>query len=447
MTNEIKCPQCGAVLKIDESSYESIVNQIRNHEFLEELSRKEKDLEDRQKTELELARTKAEADYKEELRKKDEEYNRLQASFNEKDIQIATLEQKLSQAEEVKKSAVSEALSKEKEANQANIIKINNLENELKNKDTEKELALKDIVSEKDKEIAKLTNDIANNERVFLEKETSLKANFDSQIKMKDEEIERYRDFKAKQSTKMIGESLEQHCEIEFNKNLRPILPKAYFEKDNTPSKESGSKGDFIYRDYDEDGNEFISIMFEMKNEADTTEKKHKNEDFLKELDKDRNEKGCEYAVLVSMLESDNDLYNGGIVDMSHKYEKMYVVRPQFFIPIITLLRNSALKTVSYKQQLIAVQNQNLDITTFEDNMNKFKESFAVNYDRASKHYGTAIKEIDNTIKKLEKIRDALESVDNNLRIANDKAQDITIKKLTKNAPSVQKMFDELKEE
>lgn len=456
MKNEIKCPKCGTVFQIDESDYESILKQIRNHEYLEDIAKKEEDLLAKQAIEIDLVKAQMDSSFKSELSKKDEEYNKLLNSYNElnnnlnkesqtkekelndalnsKDIEIATLKQQLSAFEELKNSAIKEAVSKEKENNQNNILKITNLENEIKNIETENKLAMQEAISEKDKEISKLSNDIVNN-----------KANYESQLKMKDEEIERYRDFKAKQSTKLIGESLEQHCEIEFNRHLRPILTKAYFEKDNLVSKESNSKGDFIYRDYDEDDEEFISIMFEMKNEADATEKKHKNEDFLKELDKDRNEKKCEYAVLVTMLEMDNELYNGGIVDMSHKYPKMYVIRPQFFISIITLLRNAALKSVDYRRQLTIAQNQNIDITNFEENINKFKDDFARNFDLASRKFNTAIEEIDKTISHLQKTKEALLSSDRNLRIANDKAQNVSIKKLTKNAPSVKEKFDSLK--
>ncbi len=276
-------------------------------------------------------------------------------------------------------------------------------------------------------------------------KERSLKEQYEEKLKLKDEQIEYYRDFKARQSTKMVGESLEQHCLIQFNSIRMTAFPSAYFEKDN--DARSGSKGDFIFREASEDGTEFISIMFEMKNEMDTTATKHKNEDFFKELDKDRREKGCEYAVLVSLLEIDNELYNNGIVDVSYKYEKMYVIRPQFFIPIITLLRNAALNSLKYRRELQDIRRQQVDITHFEENMNAFKEGFARNYRIASDKFNTAIEEIDKTITHLQKIKDALLSSERNLRLANDKADGLTIKKLTKNADSVREMFEQLKEE
>ena len=276
-------------------------------------------------------------------------------------------------------------------------------------------------------------------------KETSLKDNFAQQLKLKDEQIEYYKDFKAKQSTKMVGESLEQHCQNAFNSIRMTAFPNAYFEKDN--DAKTGSTGDFIFREASEDGTEFISIMFEMKNEMDTTATKHKNEDFFKELDKDRNEKGCEYAVLVSLLEADNELYNNGIVDVSYRYEKMYVIRPQFFIPMITLLRNAALNSLQYQRELAVVRNQQLDIVNFESQMNEFKDSFGRNYRIASDKFKKAIEEIDKTIDHLIKTKEALLSSDNNLRIANNKAEDLTIKKLTKNSPSVRAMFDEINKE
>ena len=380
--NEIKCPHCGQLFQIDESEYEGIVKQIRNKEFDEAIALKEQE----HSLHLQLA---------------------IKEAVEEKDNQINDLKTKLITSE------------------------------------TNKELEINQAISNKDKEIAELNQELSSNKEKYMEKENDLKSSFEKQLKMKDEEIERYRDFRAKQSIKLVGESLEQHCLNEFNK-LRPLFPNAYFDKDNEVSKSSSSKGDFIYRDYDEEKNEFVSIMFEMKNETDTTATKHKNEDFLKELDKDRREKNCEYAVLVSMLEADNDFYNTGIVDMSHKYEKMYVVRPQFFIQIITLIRNASLKTVEYKKQLVVARNQNIDITNFEENMNNFKDAFSKNYELASRKFNNAIDEIDKSIDHLKKIKEALLSSDRNLRLANDKAQDLSIKKLTKNAPSVKEKFDNL---
>ena len=384
MKNEIICPHCGKVIQISEADYNSIVDQVKNKEFQKEISDKEKQLEDKYKMEIELSNNKKEASFRDQLDAKEKEINDLK-------VKLAS-----------------------EEANQ--------------------KVALTEALNEKEKEIAKLTNEI-----------NSAKTNYTEQLRAKQEEVDFYKDFKAKQSTKLIGESLEEHCATEFNR-LRPLFPRAYFEKDNEVSKASSSKGDFIYRDYDEDGNEFISIMFEMKNEADTTATKHKNEHFLKELDKDRNEKGCEYAILVTMLEADNELYNSGIVDLSHHYEKMYAVRPQFFIPVITMLRNAALSTIETKKELALIQSQNLDITNFEENMNDFKQSFSRNYELASRKYNTAIEEIDKSITHLTKIKEALLSSENNLRIANDKAQDLTIKKLTKNSPSLKEKFEKNKD-
>ena len=296
-------------------------------------------------------------------------------------------------------------------------------------------------IAEGKTEIITLKGKLSAQETEIQLKEKSLKEQYEEKLKSKDEQIEYYKDFKARQSTKMIGESLEQHCLTQFNTIRMTAFPTAYFEKDN--DARTGSKGDFIFRESSEDGTEFISIMFEMKNEADTTATKHKNEDFFKELDKDRREKHCEYAVLVSLLEIDNEYYNNGIVDVSYKYEKMYVIRPQFFIPIITLLRNAALNSLKYRQELQIVKNQQLDILHFEENMNAFKEGFARNYRIASERFNTAIDEIDKTITHLQKIKDALLSSENNLRLANNKAEDLSIKKLTKNAPSVKAMFDD----
>ena len=325
------------------------------------------------------------------------------------------------------------------------------LKAEIDKSDTERELAVTKAVQAKDKELSD-----ANAEVTRLQGELELQARENKlseariaeqhkgELKLRDEEIERLKDFKAKQSTKMVGESLEQHCMNEFNMLRMTAFPDAYFEKDN--DARSGSKGDFIFRESDEGGTEFISIMFEMKNEMDTTATKHKNEDFFKELDKDRREKGCEYAVLVSLLEADNEYYNNGIVDVSYRYEKMYVVRPQFFIPIITLLRNAALNSLKYQRELAIVKNQQLDIMHFEENMDAFKKAFGKNYELASRKFEDAINEIDKSIRQLEKVKDALTSSERNLRLANDKAQDLSIKKLTKNAPTVRAMFEEIEE-
>ena len=328
-----------------------------------------------------------------------------------------------------------------------NELEIEKLNARLSAASTEKKLAVNQANSEKERELAekdilisKLKGEIASKDNENKLKTQALKEQYEEKIKLKDEQIEYYRDFKAKQSTKMVGESLEQHCDYEFNKIRASAFPNAYFEKDN--DARSGSKGDFIFRDMDENGTEFIYIMFEMKNETDTTSTKKKNEDFFKELDKDRREKNCEYAVLVSLLEIDNELYNTGIVDVSYKYPKMYVVRPQFFIPIITLLRNAAMNSLEYRQELETIRHQNIDISNFEEKMNLFKEGFSRNYRLASDKFQTAIDEIDKSISHLQKIKDALISSENNLRLANDKAEDLTIKKLTRGNPTMKALFD-----
>ena len=413
---EIKCPKCGNVFQVDESDYASIAKQIRDHEFSDELDRRIREIEEKKEQELQIKLIKQQQAQQEEL-------SRKEMALKEAELRLADMK------------TTSEAQIKELRA-------------KLEAGDTEKKLAVAEAQSKKDEEIAaknneliKLQGQLQNKDAEMKLKETSLKESYDQQLKFKDEEIERIKDFKAKQSTKMIGESLEQHCQNEFNSIRMTAFPNAYFEKDN--DARTGSKGDFIFRESSEDGTEFISIMFEMKNEMETTATKHKNEDFFKELDKDRKEKGCEYAVLVSMLEADNELYNNGIVDVSYRYEKMYVIRPQFFIPMITLLRNAALNSLKYQRELAIVRNQQIDVTNFEANMNAFKEGFGRNYRIASEKFQTAIAEIDKTIDHLEKTKKALLSSDNNLRLANDKAEDLSIKKLTKNAPSVRAMFEE----
>ena len=414
---QIKCPNCGEVFTIDESNYDSIVKQVRDHQFNEELKKREKEYEQRLETQLELVKTQTES--------------QNQKALNEKDTLIAQLRSELSGKDKENELVTREAVDQIEARLQEKEKQISLLQNELKNKDTESELKVSRALEKKNEEISQLK---AGN--------AAMKDNYLKQLSDKDELIAYYKDFKAKHSTKMIGEDLEQHCLYEFNR-VRPLFSKAYFEKDNDASQ--GSKGDFIFRDYDEDGTEIVSIMFEMKNERDETATKHKNEDFLNKLDKDRNEKKCEYAVLVSLLEMDNDLYNEGIVDMSYRYPKMYVVRPQNFIPIITILRNANLNSLSYKKQLITVQNQDLDYKQFEENMNKFKEGFSKNYELASRKFQDAIDDIDKTIKALEKTKADLLSSDRNLRLANDKAQDLSIRKLTKNAPGIAEKFKEVK--
>ena len=425
---EIKCPKCGEVFQVDDSGYAAIVKQVRDKEFNKEISNRETQFENDKNNAIELAKLELEKEYSEKL--------------NQKESEIAKLESELSTEKIIKESAINEALSEKDK-------QILELQNKINTLDKDKELEINKIknelntlILEKDNDIAKLNGEKELSEKEFQIKEQSLKEKYETELRFKDEEIARYKDFKAKLSTKMIGESLEQHCEISFNQLRATGFQNAYFEKDN--DARTGSKGDYIFRDIDSDGNEYISIMFEMKNEADTTATKKKNEDFLKELDKDRKEKNCEYAILVSMLEPDNELYNNGIVDMSHKYPKMYVIRPQFFIPIITLLRNAAQNSIEYKKELINIKAQNIDISNFEAEMNDFKEKFAKNYELASKKFKTAIEEIDKTIDHLQKTKDALLSSENNLRLANNKASDLTIKRLTKNNPTMQEKFDAL---
>lgn len=425
--NEIKCPNCGTIFQIDEQDYESIVKQIRDKEFEKELNLREEQYKNDKEQALKLAEAKAEKDLADEL--------------NKKELEIVSLKSELKLKETETESRLEKKYSEELNKK---VIEITELKNEIKLKDTERELALKDIVNEKDKEIDSLNTKLESNKTEYLVKEQSLKDKYEEKIKDKDEQIAYYKDFKARQSTKMIGESLEQHCSNEFNK-LRPLFKNVYFEKDN--DARTGSKGDFIFRETDEDGTEVISIMFEMKNEADETATKHKNEDFFKELDKDRKEKNCEYAVLVSLLEIDNDYYNNGIVDVSHKYEKMFVVRPQFFVPIITLLRSAAMNALGFKKQLQIVQNQNIDISKFEENMNSFKDAFGRNYRLASERFQKAIEEIDKTIDHLQKTKEHLLKSEDNLRLANNKAEDLTIKKLTSGNPTMQQMFSDLKDE
>ncbi|MCI8418802.1 MAG: DUF2130 domain-containing protein [Lachnospiraceae bacterium] len=405
---KIKCPNCGEVFTVDESGYAQILKQVRDQEFEREIRQREKTLAEMKESELKLARMVQ----REEL---DKALSAKEAEIASRDRAIAQLKAQISGNETEKRLAVSEAIQ-------------------------EKEREL----SQKETEIVKLKGKLSSSETAYALKEQALQKQHENELKLKDEQIEYYKDFKARQSTKMIGESLEQHCLNQFNSLRMTAFPAAYFEKDT--DVRTGSKGDFIFREAAE-GVEFISIMFEMKNQMDETATKHKNEDFLKELDKDRREKKCEYAVLVSLLEIDNELYNNGIVDVSYRYEKMYVIRPQFFIPMITLLRNAALNALSYRQELEVIRNQQVDILHFEENMNVFKEGFARNYRIASEKFQTAIAEIDKTITHLQKTKEALLSSENNLRLANNKAEDLSIKRLTKNAPAVRELYEELKRE
>ena len=394
---ELKCPHCGKTFKVDDTSYADILSQVRNREFEEELHARLKDVEKQAHADRDLALAKQEA---------------------AQTKKIAELEAKLKQADTDRELAVARALAPvERE--------LESTKSDLRTKASEARLREESLAAQ-----VKL-------------RESALKTQYEGALKLKDEEIDRLKDLKSKLSTKMVGESLEQHCQTEFNRLRATAFQKAYVEKDN--DARTGSKGGYIYRENDGQGNEIVSIMFEMKNENETTATKHKNEDFFKELDKDRKEKNCEYAVLVTLLEADSELYNTGIVDVSYRYDKMYVIRPQFFIPMITLLRNAALNSLKYKQELAVVRNQNIDITHFEENMENFKQAFARNYELASKKFSTAIEEIDKTITHLQKTKEALLSSENNLRLANNKAEDLTIKRLTRGNPTMAEKFAELK--
>lgn len=401
--NDISCPHCGQAFKIDESGYVDILKQVRNQEFEHEIHERLELAAKEKASAVELAKSQLKAELQGEQAKRDAELQREQAR---REAEIQALKAKLDATQ------------------------------------TERQLAVAQAVSDIEKQKEALANKL---ERAALEKELSesaLKDKYETQIKDRDDAIERLKDMKARLSTKMLGESLEQHCETEFNKIRATAFPRAYFEKDN--DARSGSKGDFIFKDYDEHGIEIVSIMFEMKNEADATATKKRNEDFLKELDKDRTEKGCEYAILVSLLEADSDYYNTGIVDVGHRYPKMYVIRPQFFLSMITLLRNAAMGALAYKTELKLIKDQNIDITHFEDNLEKFKDAFGKNYELASRKFQTAIEEIDKSISHLQKTKEALLSSDRQLRLANDKAQDVTIKKLTRGNETMAAKFREL---
>jgi hypothetical protein len=461
--HEIKCPHCQKAFKVDETSYADILKQVRDEDFEHQLHERLALAEKDKVNAVEQAKSQANSE--------------IQKSTAAKESEIQALKAELGNVEVSKKLAVNEALESIKKERDA---LMNSLEQVKRDKEAALELAnlklqseLKDVLSSKEKEIESLRTQLSSTQleqkmaittavsqvekerdelknglqQAALEKqlaEKSLTDKYETQIKDRDEAIERLKDMKARLSTKMVGESLEIHCETEFNRIRSTAFPRAYFEKDNDAS--SGSKGDYIFRDSDDEGTEIVSIMFEMKNESDTTATKKKNEDFFKELDKDRNEKGCEYAILVSLLEPDNELYNSGIVDVFHRYPKMYVVRPQFFIPIITLLRNAAMKSLEYKKELALVREQSVDITNFEEDLEKFKSAFAKNYELANRKFQTAIDEIDKSINHLQKTKDALLSTDRNLRLANDKSQDVTIKKLTRRNPTMAAKFAEIED-
>ena len=461
---EIKCPKCGTTFKVDDSSYADILSQVRGMEFENELHKR-----------LEQEKKQTESEGALKLAKREAEFEKKQA---EAEARIQELKSELEQADAARELAIAKALAPvekerdklkddlENESAQAKsaselaiakreaefekihageLEKIKELEAKLAQAETDKKLAIAEAKAPIEEARNRLASDLEVKKSEAALRETSLKNQYEGALKLKDEEIERLKDMKAKLSTKMVGESLEQHCQTEFNRIRMTAFPKAYFEKDN--DARTGSKGDFIFRECDEAGNEIVSIMFEMKNENETTATKHKNEDFFKELDKDRREKKCEYAVLVSMLEADDEYYNTGIVDVSYRYEKMYVIRPQFFIPIITLLRNAAMNSLKYKAELAVVREQNIDITHFEENMEAFKTAFARNYELASRKFQSAIEEIDKTIDHLQKTKEALTRSSENLRLANDKAGNLTVKRLTRGNPTMQEKFENLKKD
>jgi len=450
----VKCPNCKEVFKVDESVYSDIIKQVRDQQFEAELDNRLIIATKEKQTALQLKEAELNNSFQEQLAQKQREIDALQAKskselveeVSKKNNAIKDLESKLQQADNERKMALQEALSSLKEEKNN---EISQLKSKLDNADTQKELALSTAVGKIAKERDQLANALRSKETEKELSERSLEQKFNDKLvhkeealRLKDEEIDRLKDFKQKLSTKMVGETLEQHCEIEFNK-LRPTaFQNAYFEKDN--DARGGTKGDYVYKEEDENGNEIISIMFEMKNENDHTATKKRNEDFFAKLDKDRKDKGCEYAILVSLLETENEFYNTGIVDVSYKYPKMYVIRPQFFIPIITLLRNAAMNSMQYKEELSIMKNQNVDITTFEDKINDFKTGFARNYDLASRQFKTAIDEIDKTMSHLQKTKDSLLSSVNNLRLANNKAEDLTIKKLTHGNSTMKEKFNNL---
>lgn len=420
---QIKCPSCGESFTLEQNFYDSIANEVRNEQFKKELEKRAANLIKQKESEIALAVSKAEG---------------------EKDKLISELKAKL--------SASTQSISSEKEKAQAELKlavaakdnEIAVLKEKLESGKKDSDIAVKTAIQDKEKEIIQLKSDLELVAEKAKSNESAIKEQFTAQLKAKDEEIAFYKDFKAKESTKQIGEDLEQYCLNEFNKNRALGFQNSYFEKDNKVSKSSNSKGDLIFRDTTPDGVESVSIMFECKNQADETATKHKNEDFFKELDKDRKEKGCEYAVLVSMLEEDNDYYNTGIVDVSYRYPKMYVIRPQFLIPVITFLRNASLNSLEYKRELQLVKSQNIDITNFENDLSNFKQGFGKNYDLASRKFFSAVEEIDKAIQHLQKMKEDLLGSENNLRIANNKLEDLTVKKLVKNNPTMKQKFEEL---
>ena len=428
---ELKCPNCGRVFSVDEADYAAIVGQVKNTEFAQELDRRVAELREKQQAELENEALKVKQDYERQLGAKDVE-------LGKKDAEIARLTEKVGSAVQAEQIKYNQALAERDSRIEQFKARIEQQEKEVEVAVLKEQNKAKDEILSKDAEIAELKNKIEAERNAAIQREQSQKERYELELQQKQDQVDYYKDLKTRLSTKMLGETLEAHCNTEFNR-LRPMFPNAYFEKDNDAS--SGSKGDFIFRDYEE-GFEYVSIMFEMKNEMDTTATKHKNEDFLAKLDKDRNEKKCEYAVLVSLLEPDSELYNSGIVDMSHRYPKMYVIRPQFFIPLITLLVQASKKSVKLQQELALAKQQSVDVTNFETQLFEFRDKFGRNYRIASQKFQTAIDEIDKSISHLQKIKDALIGSENNLRLANDKAQELTIKKLTRGNPTMKAKFD-----
>ena len=432
---ELKCPQCGNVFTVDEADYASIVSQVKNAEFHEEVERRLVEISAKKDAENKASIAEAGKSFQEQIFKKDQ-------TISAKDSEIARLKDKIEHFEERKKAEVEAAVSAKNMEIAAMQTTIEKGESAIRIAVLEEQQKSKEALLAKENEILSLKSQAELEKSQSALRESSLKEHYETELKMAKEQIEQYKDFKARMSTKMIGESLEVHCSTEYNTRLRTLLPAAYFEKDNDAS--GGSKGDFIFRDY-ADGKEYVSIMFEMKNEMDTTATKHKNEDFLDKLDKDRRAKGCEYAVLVSLLEPESELYNSGIVDVSYKYEKMYIIRPQFFIPLITLLVQTSKKSIEIQRQLEIAKSQSIDVTNFEDNLNKFKEGFAYNFNLASKKFKAAVEEIDKSIAMLQKIKDNLLGSENNLRLANDKADALTIKKLTRDNPTMKAKFEQVR--
>ena len=448
---EIRCPKCNEVFQVDDSGYSQIVQQVRDKEFEKEAARRAEELEKAKNSELKIVEMEYEKKLESALSEKSDDISDKEKRITELEARLESIESEkqlaVANAVRERENSFSEESRKAQKAISDKDIEIAELTAKLKQADNERAFAVDKANSEnalalakKDNEINELNSRLQNKDNEAELRCRAIEEKYAIELKNKDELIEQYKDFKARLSTKMVGETLEQHCLTQFNSLRMSAFPNAYFEKDN--NAKSGSKGDFIFRE-SEDGIEFISIMFEMKNEMDTTATKHKNEDFFKELDKDRNEKGCEYAVLVSMLEADNEFYNAGIADVSYKYPKMYVIRPQFFIPLISLLRNAARNSLEYKRELALAKAQEVDLTNFENNINEFKNAFSKNYQLASKKFNIAIEEIDKTIDHLQKTKDALLSSENNLRLANNKAEGLTIKKLTYGNPTMKQKFDE----